>query len=317
MNILIKIMVSSILLFLLFSCDDNDITQNENKGVEIIKSRALFNYEFLGTAPLHTQTSMLSKYQNKLYRFGSRWPVQVFDVETKIWSQIQLPDSSFWRWDGAAVTVGSIIYVVAVRSGSGFYDILKLDPITSKFEHTNVNLPETFHYPAYCVNSAKIIFLYKGSQKTYELNTVNNQLNEIAENPFYSSNDVNLTLSSGKHGNYFYVFGGYSDLPNNLFYRLDLESFIWGKLDIPNQLEKKYLFGATLAEQFVLFSDSVSTYDYSFIDSKWYEDTLKIPIYPRSSTGEILNGEWSFYQDGTAVYGTNIMDQNVWKITKK
>lgn len=316
---LIRLLSYFTLLFLILSCsnDDNSLTENETQFAQkIISSTSLYKYELLSTAPIHTQTSMLTKYQNQLYRFGSRSPVQIFDLNSKTWSQVQIPDSSYWRWDGALVTIGEMIYQVAVSTDSESYDILKFNPANNSFEHTNVNLPNNFHYPAYCTNDDKIVFLYKGANLTYEYNPKNNLIRVTANNPFYATNDYNLNLSSGRFNNYFYVFGGYSDSPNNLFYRLDLNSYEWEKLKIPEEISTKLVFGSVFGEQLVLFSDTLSTFEYSFLDDKWYEDTTRVPIYPRGLSGDIYNGEWSFYSDGSTLYATTISDESVWKITK-
>ena len=83
---LIRLLSYFTLLFLILSCsnEDNNLTENETQFAQkIISSTSLYKYELLTTAPIHTQTSMLTKYQNLLYRFGSRSPVQIFDLNSK------------------------------------------------------------------------------------------------------------------------------------------------------------------------------------------------------------------------------------------
>jgi len=317
MNNILTVISFIVLTLFLHSCTDDGIEPTNDNQLPIgISGRTVFKYQYLGTAPIHDQTSMLSYYQNKLYRFGSRSPVQILDLANYSWSELQLPDSSFWRWDGAAVTIEDLIFVVATSVASNSYDILKLNLITNSFEHTLVNLPDYFHYPAYWVNQEKIIFFSIKCDSVYEYNSSNSKLLKIAENPFLNSADINLTLSSGNHLNYFYVFGGYATLPKNLFYRFNLSDNHWEQLPIPPILEKKQLQGSSFGDHFLFFCDSVSTYEYSFADFKWYLDTSKIPVYYRNLTGELWQGEWSFSAIDTCLYGTMNLGDKVWRISK-
>ena len=293
---------------LLWHCSENNPIENDKKEQIARSDKKLFEYELLGTASIHTQSVMLTGSENKLYRFGSRWPVQILDLNTLSWSKFDLPDSTFWRWDGATITYKNVIYIVATSERSN--SILRFNLETSSMEHTSTDLPSKFHYPAYCENNGLIIFLSKGCQKTFEYKIYEDNLNEVAENPFYTEKDVNQTLSSGKYGDYLYVFGGYSDLPENLFYRLKLDTYAWEKIDVPDELQRKKLFGSVLDRQFILLSDSLSTYYYSFDDKYWLEDTTKTPI-PLLG----YDAEWSFHSDGKIIYGTNIMTENVWAIS--
>ena len=319
MNKILVTLAIFLLVIFTFYCSENSsgITDNNNgqfpEGIEGITS---FQYHYLETAPIHTQTSMLSGYQNKLYRFGSKWPVQVLDLVSNNWSEIQLPDSSFWRWDGAATTIDDSIFVVATSVASNSYDIIKVDLLSSTLHHTNVDLPNYFHYPAYCTYNDLIIFFSLRTDSVFEYNSRNSELKKIAENPFINSTDDNLTLSSGKFANYFYVFGGYNELQSNLFYRLNLFNYQWEKLYIPPMLEQKQLFGASFGNQFVLFRDSISTYEYFFLDMSWYMDTSRVPIYTRNLIGQLERGEWSFYAEDSCLYGTEILSNKVWTIKK-
>jgi len=310
-----KMVLFHIISLLLIGCCEKSveptITNNLPEGIEGYTS---FNYEYLNTAPLHTQTSMLSGYQNNLYRIGSMFPVQVLNLSYNTWSEIQLPDSSFWRWDGAAVTITDSIFIVATSAVSNSYDILKLELSSQSLHHTDVFMPTNFHYPAYCSFNEKIIFFPLSSDSVYEFNTANNSLNKVAENPFFYLTDVNQSLSSGESGLYFYVFGGFTNRPENFFYRMNLTNYMWEKLFIPPILEKKELIGASFGEQFILFADSTSTYSYSFLDMKWYLDTSYVPIYSRSLSGELIRGEWSFFDADTCIYGTEIISDKIWKI---
>lgn len=317
MKRIISIFLFFVLAMSFISCsnDDKGPTENEEE-ISVLNRTDFFSYEKLGTAPLHDQTSMLTAHNNKLYRFVSRWSVQVLDLNTKTWSEIPLPDSSFWRWDGAAVTIGDDIFILAVSTSSGSYDILKFNTSSSQFEHTGVTLPQDFHYPAYCVQNQNIVFLTPGTGATYEFNTGNNVLSEVADNPFLYSVDINLTLSSGKYKNYLYVFGGYSDRPENIFYRLNLDDYKWEELDFPKEIKSLITFGGILDNQFILFTEVNKMYVYSFSEDQWYVDTTGIPIYPISGSGDFMNGEWSFYSGQNVLYGTENIADNVWKITK-
>jgi hypothetical protein len=214
------------------------------------------------------------------------------------------------------VTIADSIFIVATSTISNSYDIIKLDLSTLTLHHTNVGLPTYFRYPAYCTQNNVIIFFSLRTDSVSEYTSDNFELKKIAENPFKNSTAHNLTFSSGKFANYFYVFGGYSTLPSNLFYRLNLLNYQWEKLYIPAVLEQNQLFGASFGNQFLLFSDSVSTYEYSFLDMKWYMDTSYVPIYTRSLTGELSRAEWSFYAKDSCLYGTEVLSDKVWKIIK-
>jgi hypothetical protein len=315
-KILVALIIFLLVVFTSHCTDDSSgiIDNNNGQLPEGIAGITSFDYHYLETAPIHTQTSMLSGYQNKLYRFGSKWPVQVLDLVSKNWSEIQVPDSSFWRWDGAAVTIADSIFIVATSDASNSYDIIKVDLLNLSLHHTNVNLPNYFHYPAYCTYNDLIIFFSLKTDSVFEYNSRNSELKKVAENPFINSTDYNLTLSSGKFESYFYVFGGYSEIPSNLFYRLNLFNYQWEKLYIPPVLEQKRLFGSSFANQLVLFKDSVSTYEYSFIDMNWYIDTSRVPIYTRSLNGQLMRGEWSFYAEDSCLFGTENISDKVWKI---
>lgn len=316
-------MIKRYLLFLLFilfnflSCTDKNPSEVENTFPAGINGETSFQYTYIGKAPIHTQSSMLTGYKSKLYRFGSKWPVQVIDLNTKEWTQIPLPDSSFWRWDGLAVTVGDIIYIVAVSIESNSYDIIKLNPDSLKFEHTNINLPKLFHYPAYCVDKENIVFLSAGYDSVYEYNTINNSLKKIADNPFYRLNDTFMSLSSGKYENYLYVIGKTPNLESNLFCRLDLDQNVWEEIDIPKTIDEKSVIGSVFSDNFYLLADTVLVYEYSFNESKWYQADEEVPIFPVSlQENPMLKTEWSFYSEGENLYGTETVNDNIWEISK-
>lgn len=310
--------IFTLILSLLYfsSCSESSVEPNKNVLPEGISGNTSFQYSLVGTVPIHDQSIMLSGYQNKLYRIGSRSPIQVLDLLNSSWSEINLPDSSFWRWDGAAITIEDSIFIVATSVASNSFDILKLDLITNSLEHTLIVLPSYFHYPAYCQDQDKIIFFSLMADSIFEYNTANRILRMVADNPFRNVEDFNQTLSSGKYLNYFYVFGGYSSLTKNLFYRIALDNYQWESLPIPPILEKKRLIGSSFGSQFLLFCDSVSTYEYSFPENKWYLDTSKVPAYYRNLAGELWQGEWSFFNADSCLYGTINLGEKVWKIKK-
>ena len=67
---------------------------------------------------------------------------------------------------------------------------------------------------------------------------------------------------------------------------------------------------------FLFFCDSVSTYEYNIVDSKWYLDTSKVPVYVKSLSGQLIQGEWGFYSQDSCLYGTENLRDKIWKITK-
>lgn len=312
--VLLKLLFILVILPIISCSEPNFVDVANNKLPQGISGFTTFNYEYLSTAPLHTQTSMLTGYQNKLYRIGSSVPIQILDLTSNSWSNIPLPDSSFWRWDGAAVTMRDSIYIIATSYTSN--DILKLLPLTNLLIHTNVGLPSSFHYPAYCTHNNKVVFFSLITEKVFEYNPETNKLSTVAPNPFFNYSNINLTLSSGKYQNYLYVFGGYYDLPENLFYRLNLENYIWEKLDLPASLTKTNINGAVFQNQFILIADTMTTYEYSFLNNEWYLDTARVPIYTRLLDGSLDRGEMSFFADDSSLYITDIVSDKIWKITK-
>jgi len=305
------------LILLFFGCSEETVKPPDDDERVEIAGLTSFEYYYLGKAPIHTQTSMLTGYQNRLYRIGSQWPIQIADLITTDWELIPVNDSSYWRWDGAAVTIRDSIFVIAVRSiYSQFKDIIKFDLTSNSFSHTNVNLPSYFDYPAYCVYNDKIIFFSIDADSVFEFNTQKRKLIKVVENPFWYSVGDQMTLASGKYLNYFYIFGGYYRLNKNIFYRLNLDNYKWERLLIPKILEKKPLLGSVFGPQFYLLGDSLSTYEYSFINNKWYVDSSDVIILPRSLTGEIIQTEWSFFSTDSCLYGTEITSDKIWKITK-
>lgn len=312
---LAKVLVYTFTISILFSCNDSNIVDlQENELSYGITGYTKFYYEYVSIAPYHTQTSMLAGYQNKLYRIGSRAPVQVLDLVSLSWSFIPLPDSTFWRWDGAAVTIRDEIYIVATNNE--LTDILKFSPTTNSFQHTNVKLPSYFHYPAYCTFNNRIIFFSLRTEKVFEYNPGDNNLITISTNPFYNTSDVNLTLSSAIYKNYFYVFGGFHDLPENKFYRMNSENYQWENLDYPPEIAKRHVNGAGFNKSFILIADTVTTYEYSFLTNEWYIDTSKVPIYTSFNTGSSDRGEMSFFAGDSCLYLTDILSDKIWKITK-
>jgi len=304
------------LILLFFGCSEETVKPPEDDVIVEIDGFTTFNYYYLGQAPIHTQTSMLTGYQHRLYRIGSQFPIQVLDLLNNTWSQISMPDSSYWRWDGAAVTISDSIFIVAVRSSfSQYKDIIKLDVTTNSFSHTGVNLPRYFNYPAYCVYNDKIIFFSIDEDSVLEFDSQNRRLVKVIENPFWFSFGNQMTLASGKYLNYLYVFGSYR-VDKNIFYRLNLDNYKWEKLLVPKILEKKPLLGSTFGSQLFLLGDSLSTYEYSILDNKWYVDTSEVIILPRNLIGEITFTEWSFFSTDSCLYATEITSNKMWKITK-
>jgi hypothetical protein len=293
--------------------ENGPVSNSTSQLEEGIAGYSALKYEFLGSAPIHTQTSMLAGYQNKLYRYGSMWPIQVLDVSTKSWSQVILPDSTYWRWDGAAVTIGDSIFIIATYNNVS-YDIIVFYPTTGILKHSNVNLPTGFSYPAYCVYQNKIIFLTSQTDSVLMFDATNRTLRTITSNPFYGSDSYyDPSLSSAKDGSFLYVFRNKSS-HKNIFYRLNLDTYTWEHLDLPPVISQRYLLGASCSNRFVLFCDSVSTYQYLFVENKWYKDTSKIPLFPFYP--QLNVGEWSYFAEDSCLYGTEVWSNMVWKISK-
>jgi hypothetical protein len=84
MNRILITLYFFVLISLGCSKESNVIVEDNSSDLpEGISGITSYQYQFLETAPTHTQTSMLTGYQNKLYRFGSKWPVQVLDLLSK------------------------------------------------------------------------------------------------------------------------------------------------------------------------------------------------------------------------------------------
>jgi hypothetical protein len=313
-----KIISASILILLLIvtGCKKDNPVENITQLLpDGISGFVSLKYQYLATAPFHIQTTMLTGYQGRLYRIGGMWDTQVLDLSNNSWSPIQLSDSTVWRWDGAAVTIGDSIYIVAVYNNH-YYNILVFDPSKKTYGHTSANLPNYFSHPAYCTYNDKIIFLTAQYDSVFEYNTANRKLRIVAKNPFQGTLEYYNRMASGKYYNYFYVFGGYDYLPTNRFYRLNLDNYVWEDVGVPSVLKQSYRFGASFGNQFIFLGDSVTTYLYSFVERKWYLDTARVPIFPQYA-GEWDRGEWSFFAEDSCLYGTDIHGNMVWKISKE
>ncbi len=318
--------IISLLFLFIQSCKDENLIVNNNK-LELpdgISGLTTFNYEYLGTAPFYVQTTMITEHQNNIYRYGAKW-FHKFDITNNNWNEIALPNESFWRWDGATVTIDDNIFIVAISPGqnvtsSDSLDILKYNIQTSTLEHTGEKLPTNFSYPAYCVHDKNIFFLSTFTDSVYSYNSISNKSSAISGNPFLTSQGSfqrnGMTLSSGKDNNFFYVFGGYVSQNENLFYRLNLNTNIWEKLEIPSSLLEKRMVGASFNNSFILIADSNLTYEYSFSDSKWKQDTSTVPLYIRTTGGELVLGETSFFAKDNSLYVTDIYSYKLWEITK-
>jgi len=309
-----KHLLVMVLLFtgiLLFSSCKSDSVVNSSPQNDVVKNAVFAKYTFLSTAGSYKQSTILTEYNNSLYRFGTLEPVQVYNLNSKSWTNLPLPDSSYARWDGAALNIDGKIYIIAVFNSNvskPSYDILKYDPSTNKYEHTGVNLPQLFDYPAYCKYNKKIYFFSAVTDSVSQYDVSSNKLIKIAANPFYAGGKyVANTFSSGVYQDYFYVFNNHN--PNE-FYRLNLLSNTWEKLPVPVTLQNKILYGASLGPSMVFLCDSLSTYKYDYNSSDWTVDTSQAPL---------LNGffhEFSFCSRDTCLYVSDVT-KSLWKITLK
>ncbi len=292
-----------------------DLLKNDTTGLPqgVAGIRAL-KYEFVATAPISTQTTMLALYQKKLYRVGSAWPTQVWDLETSSWSQIALPDSTFWRWDGAAVVVGDTIFVAAVSYGVS-YDILALNPATGTWRHTGAQLPPSFGYPAFCAYGSSVVLLAGATDSVLSFDVSTGHLRAIASNPFFGGSAAH-PLSSGRFGNGLYVFGYQASSAMNVFLRFDLVSHAWQTLTVPSLLEHKTALGSVLGDEFVLLRDTCATYQYSFSDQLWYLDKTTAPLFPQTLNGSFDIGDWSFCPADSCLYGSEHWSKSLWKIAR-
>jgi len=297
--------------------NENPVRYYTPQFEEGISGYVQLKYQYLSTTPIHTQTSMLTGYQNKLYRFGSRWPVQVWDLMLNSWSQVPLPDSTYWRWDGSAVTVADSIYVFA----SDPYisdDIIIFQPKLSSYKHTKVNLPVYFAYPVYAIYKNKIVLVSTKYNNVYEYNMTTSQLTTTAINPFYDVDPWYYpTLAGVKNGSFFFVFGrpGYTGI--NKLLRLNLDNYVWDSFDLPTSLtnQQQYI-GAAVGSDLILMCDSTLAYQYSAMDNKWYKDTSGVPLFPRNLGGTLDQGEWNFFSTDSCLYGTDVYNDKLWKISK-
>ncbi|HKJ82263.1 MAG TPA: hypothetical protein VJ954_09580 [Ignavibacteriaceae bacterium] len=306
------VLVASLTVILLFSSCKSDSVVNSNSQNDEIKNEVFAKYTFLSTAPFYRQSTILTEYNGSLYRFGTLDPVQVYNLNSKSWTSRALPDSSDARWDGAALNIDGTIYIVAVFNSTGSnssYDILKYDPSKNKYEHTGVNLPQLFGYPAYCKYNKKIYFFSAVTDSVSQYDVSSNKLIKIAANPFYDGGKyVSNTFSSSVYQNYFYVFNNHNP---NRFYRFNLLSNTWEKLSVPVTLQNKIMYGASLGSSMVFLCDSLSTYKYDYNSGVWTVDTSQAPL---------LNGafhEFSFCSRDTCLYVSDVSTQSLFKVTLK
>ena len=312
---LVKIIVSTFIIATLFSCENEDTIVETPE--EDIKNYSTINYTELSQAPSYKQSTILCKYNDNLYRFGTTEPTQVFNLTSNSWEIEPLPDSSCSRWDGFALNMNNTIYIVATSTNGNSYDILKYNPLTSGYEHTGAELPKYFDYPAFCNYNNKIVFLSVITDSVFSYDVENNNLTKIAENPFYIESGFDmLYFVSGGYQNYFYVFGGHVGRSiKNKFYRLNLNNNEWEQLNIPQSIENKNYFGGSTNEKMIMFSDPTSTYLYSFNSNEWSKDLAEVPIYEKDVNGDRAWQEWSFHTDGSDLYGSEVAFRKIWKMS--
>lgn len=313
-NLLVTVLsLAGVLLF--SSCKSDNGVNSTPQNVEI-KNEAFAEYTLLTTAAFYKQSTILTEYNGSLYRFGTLEPVQVYNLNNSSWSNLPLPDSSCARWDGAALNIDGTIYVLAVFNAytNPSYDILKYDPASNKYEHTGVNLPKYFDYPAYCKYNKNIYFLSAVTDSVCRYDVSANKLTKIASNPFYAGGQYAYSLfSSGVFQNYFYVFKATLGSGSaNRFYRFNLSSNTWEILPLPASIENKKMFGGSLGSSMILFYDSQSAYKYDYNSGEWTVDTS--PVAPLA--GDLFD-EWSFCSRDSCLYGSTVALKNLWKITLK
>ena len=132
-----KIVLSIIIFLLLASCKkDNPL--EINIAEDEIKNSSRVECLLLSTSPRYKQSTILCKYNRDLYLFGTHLPYQVFNLDTKAWTEIALTDASFARWDGTALYVGDNIYMIGNIILGQTNDIVKYSPVSKKYEHTGI-----------------------------------------------------------------------------------------------------------------------------------------------------------------------------------
>ena len=314
---LLKLLAFFLFICLLNACNKNNNPVNDNNTNGSIQNYIFLKYTFISSTPYYKQSTMLCKYSNELYRFGTLNPDQIYNLDTQSWLFLPLPDSSYSRWDGAAICIRDSIYIVATSGDGNSYDILKYSPISKKYEHTGIKLPHYFDYPALCKYNNDIIFLSAATDSVLCYDVPENKLSKIAANPFYYSEGYKYKLfSSGIYKDYFYVFDSTPSTKND-FYRLNVLNNVWEEINIPQSIEKKRLFGASMGEHMILFCDSASTYTYSYDQKEWSIDTSFVPIYPRNLLGQLDYGEYSFFSEDSCLYSSEILSKSIWKISIK
>jgi hypothetical protein len=281
-------------------------------GISGIRS---LRYEYVATSPAHSQTSMLALYNNKLYRIGSKWPINVFDLTAASWTQVPLPDSTYWRWDGAALTIGDTIYIAAVNFGFSV-DILAFHAPTTMFRHTGANLPNAFMYPAICEYQNNLIVFSMVDDSVLSYSVATGTLRKIAPNPFFDATALDMPLFSGKYGNSLFVFGQNPSRTTTKFARLDLSSKQWEDIVIPPVLANKQVTGSVFGGIFVFLCDTTMTFQYSIPESMWFIDTSRVAVFPRTLNGDFFIGEWSYCSSDSCLYGTEVVSDMVWRISR-
>jgi hypothetical protein len=310
--------VVRIILFVivtLFACENKETIVETPE--EDIKNYSSISYTELSQAPSYKQSTILCKNNDDLFRFGTTEPTQVFNLTSKSWDSNSLPDSSYSRWDGFALNMNANIYISAVSVNGNSYDILKYNPTTSEYVHTGTELPKNFNYPAFCKYNNQMVFLSLKTDSVFSYDVEKNSLLKIAENPFYIESDIDmLYFASGVYQNYFYVLGGRNGRSiKNKFYRLNLSNNVWEQLNIPQSIENKFLVGGSTDENMIMFSDPTSTYLYSFNSNEWSKDLAEAPIYETDINGNRSWQEWSFFTDGSDLYGSEVAFKKIWKIS--
>lgn len=307
---------SSLIFTLIVSCNITDEVV-ENIPLDEIRIKTKINYTYLGKSPSYKQSNILCKFDDELFILGTAQPILIYNLNDGIWKSESVPSNEYGRWDGAAIKHGEYIYYFGASITGVINDIVKYNPVTKIYEHTNLILPKYITYPAAGNYKDQFFFLNSLYDTIYAFSPTLNKINKITPNPFYLIDRSNI-FCAGVYQDYFYVFANSFNIPrSNYFLRMNFLTNAWEELSIPSILQNKVVFGGAAGEKLIMFSDTTAAYTYSFKTKEWAIDKSIVPLFYKLSNGQIGATEWSFFSTDSCLYGSEVYSQKLWKISVK
>jgi hypothetical protein len=182
---------SSLIFTLIVSCNITDEV-DEYIPLDEIRIKTKINYTYLGKSPSYKQSNILCKFDDELFILGTAQPIHVYNLNDGIWKSESVPSNEYGRWDGAATKKGEYIYYFGASITGVINDIVKYNPVTKIYEHTNLILPKYITYLAAGNYKDQFFFLNSLYDTIYAFSPTLNKINKITPNPFYLIDRSNI-----------------------------------------------------------------------------------------------------------------------------